>query len=165
MANGAMHTYLNDHLAGAMLGSNLAKQIRRRTAGTPLGDLMGPLARDIEDDRRTLIGLMERMGTAKSPLKQIVAWVAERTSRAKLGRLRGGASGTGLFLSLETLALGVEGKLSLWIALRAVAGEHQALDPAQLGRLIERARAQRQLLERERMAVALRVLQGDQPSE
>jgi hypothetical protein len=60
MADKAMDVYLNDHLAGAMLGSNLAEQIRSRNRGTPLGELMGSLAPQIEEDRQTLIGLMRR---------------------------------------------------------------------------------------------------------
>jgi hypothetical protein len=41
MADKAMVVYLNDHLAGVMLGSDLAEQIRSRNRGTPLGELMG----------------------------------------------------------------------------------------------------------------------------
>ena len=37
MADKAMDVYLNDHLAGAMLGSALAKQLREEHEGTPLG--------------------------------------------------------------------------------------------------------------------------------
>ncbi len=40
MADKAMDVYLNDHLAGAKLGSDLAKQLRARSEGTPLGDVM-----------------------------------------------------------------------------------------------------------------------------
>ena len=44
MADKAMDVYLNDHLAGAMLGSDLAEQIRSQNQRTPLGELMGVLA-------------------------------------------------------------------------------------------------------------------------
>ena len=40
MAAKAMDVYLNDHLAGAMLGSNLAEQIRSRNQATPLGGVL-----------------------------------------------------------------------------------------------------------------------------
>ncbi len=40
MADRAMDVYLNDHLARARLGSNLAEQIRDRHEGTSLGDVM-----------------------------------------------------------------------------------------------------------------------------
>lgn len=59
-----MDVYLNDHLGGATLGCDLAEQIRQRHEGTPLGDLMGSIAPQIEEDRQTLMRLMERMGTS-----------------------------------------------------------------------------------------------------
>jgi hypothetical protein len=52
MADRAIDVYLNDHLAGAMLGSDLATQIRERHEGSPLGDLMSSIAAEIEEDRR-----------------------------------------------------------------------------------------------------------------
>src|SRR4029077_16881630 len=54
MADKAMDVYLNDHLAGAMLGSDLAEQIRDQNQNTPLGELMQSLAPQIEEDRQTL---------------------------------------------------------------------------------------------------------------
>ena len=53
MADKAMGVYLNDHLAGAMLGTHLAEQIRSHNQGTPLGELMGSLTPQIEEDRQT----------------------------------------------------------------------------------------------------------------
>jgi len=70
MADKAMDVYLNDHLAGAMLGSDLAQQIRDHNENTPLGELMRSLAPQIEEDRQTLIGLMARMRISKNPVKQ-----------------------------------------------------------------------------------------------
>jgi hypothetical protein len=44
---------------------------------------MQSLAWQIEEDRRTRIGLMQRMGTPKSAVKEAGAWVTEKASRAK----------------------------------------------------------------------------------
>ena len=46
-----MDVYLNDHLAGATLGSDLAQHIRDQNEGSPLGDVMGSIAPQIEEDR------------------------------------------------------------------------------------------------------------------
>ena len=70
MGDKAMDTYLNDHLAGATLGSDLARQIEAHSVGTALGGLMASLAPEIEEDRQTLIGLMQRIGSSRSPVKQ-----------------------------------------------------------------------------------------------
>jgi hypothetical protein len=158
MANTAIDVYLNDHLAGAMLGSDLAEQIRDRNENTPLGELMQSLAPQIEEDRQTLIGLMQRMDTSKSPVKQAGAWVTEKASRAKFGGLTSGEPQLGTFMAVESLALGVLGKLSLWRALAQVADQHPAITSIDLDELIDRAQTQYDLLEHERLAASRRAL-------
>ena len=158
MADKAIDVYLNDHLAGAMLGSDLAEQIRSRNQDTPLGELMQSLAPQIEEDRQTLIGLMQRMDISKSPAKQAGAWVTEKVSRAKFGGLTSGEPQLGTFMAVESLALGVLGKLSLWKALAQVADQHPAIASVDLEELIERAQTQYDLLEHERLAASRRAL-------
>ena len=164
MTENGLDIYLNDHLAGAMFGSDLARRIHEHNEGTSLGGLMGSVATEIEEDRQTLIELMERLGTSGNPVKQATTWMAEKASRLKFGSLAAADAGPGTFLALETLSLGVEGKLSLWVALRTVADDYPALEPAQLDRLIERASAQRAILERERVAAGRQALRRDDAS-
>lgn len=158
MADKAMDVYLNDHLAGAMLGSALAEQLREENEGTPLGDAMSALAPAIEEDRKTLIDLMDRMGTSKNPVKQATTWLAEKAARLKFSGLTSGESKVGTFMALENLTLGVEGKVSLWKALKEVAAQYEPLERMTLDELIERAEAQRDALERERIAAGARAL-------
>lgn len=158
MAHKSLDTYLNDHLAGAMLGSDLAEQIAERNEGTPLGDLMTSLSAQIEEDRQTLIDLMEATDTSRNPVKQVSTWIAEKASRPKFSGFTSGGPELGTFLALESLALGVSGKLSLWVALKQVQAEHPALSRAPLDELIERAQTQYDTLERERLAAAGRAL-------
>jgi hypothetical protein len=158
MADGSLDTYLNDHLGGAMLGSDLAEQIGERSEGTPLGDLMAEIAPQIEEDRQTLIDLMEQLGASRNPVKQASAWVAEKASRVKFSGASSGAPDFGLFMSVETLTLGVEGKLSLWKALKRVAAEHPPLADANLDELIARAQSQHDRLEEQRLELGRQVL-------
>ena len=160
MADKAMDVYLNDHLAGAMLGSDLAEQLQKENEGTPLGDLMATLAAQIEEDRETLIDLMERMGTSKNPVKQATTWLAEKASRPKFSGLTSGEPEVGTFMALESLTLGVEGKLSLWKALKAVADRYEPLQSTNLDELSARAQTQHDALEGERVAAAKRALRG-----
>ena len=76
MADKPLDTYLNDHLGGSMLGSDLAAYLRERSEGTPLGDTMARIAPEIQEDRETLLDLMEQLGTPKNPIKQATAWMA-----------------------------------------------------------------------------------------
>ncbi len=156
MADKAMEVYLNDHFAGAMFGSDLAKLIASQSEGTGLAAPAGQLATEVEEDRQALAGLMERMGVAKNPVKQATTWLAEKFSRVKLTGLSSGESELGLFMALETLSLGVEGKASMWRALKDVADRYPALEVGELDALITRAEAQRQVLETERIAAGRR---------
>jgi hypothetical protein len=161
MAGSALETYLNDHLAGAMFGSDLAEQIRARTEETRIGDLMASLAQQIEEDRQSLVGLMERMGISQSQVKQATTWLAEKASRVKLGGMTAAETGLSMLMALETLTLGVAGKRALWAALSAVEGEHPELNAAELDVLISRAESQQRLLERERVEAGRTALGGD----
>jgi hypothetical protein len=158
MADKAIDVYLNDHLAGAMLGTDLAEQIQAQNDGTPLGDVMKSLAPQIEQDRQTLIGLMEQLDSSKNPVKQATAWVAEKASRVKLSGMTSGEPELGTFMSLETLALGVRGKACLWTALKQVADQHPPIASLNLDELIDRAHTQQDVLERERLAAGRRAL-------
>ena len=158
MAEKAIEVYLNDHLAGAMLGSDLAEQIRERSEGTPFGEVMAKVAAQIEEDRETLVGLMERMDVGGNPVKQATTWLAEKASRPKFSGLTSGDPEVGYFMALESMTLGVTGKLSLWEALRRVSGKHPEIAATNLDELIERARWQRDTLEEERLRAAERAL-------
>jgi hypothetical protein len=95
---------------------------------------------------------MTRMDTSKNPVKQAGAWVTEKASRVKFGGLTSGGPELGTFMAVESLALGVLGKLSLWRALEQVADKHPAIASVNLDELIDRAQTQYDLLEPERLA-------------
>ena len=158
MADNAIDVYSNDHLAGAMLGSDLAEQIQAQNRGTALGQLMESLAPQIEHDRQTLIELMQRLDSSKNPIKQATAWIAEKASRAKFSGMTSGEPELGTFMALETLALGVRGKACMWKTLKQVADQHPPIASMNLDELIDRARTQEYALERERLAAGTRAL-------
>ena len=143
-----------------MLGSALAEQLREENEGTSLGEVMASLAPQIEEDRKTLIDLMDRIGTSKNPVKQATAWVTEKATRPKFSGLTSGGPKVGTFMALENLTLGVEGKVSLWRALKEVPDQYGPLQSMNLDELIERAEEQRNALERERIAAGRRALGG-----
>jgi hypothetical protein len=78
MDHNGLNTYLNDHLAGATLGCDHARQLEEMSADTPFGPTMTRLATEIEQDRDTLVELMERLDVPRNPVKQAAAWIAER---------------------------------------------------------------------------------------
>jgi hypothetical protein len=161
MAHRPIDVYLNDHLAGATFGADLARQLEARTEGTDCQPDMSRLAADIEADLDTLIDLMDRIGAARNPAKQIATWVAEKANRLKLAGVTSGNDELGTFLSIEALALGVEGKASLWTTLLELRGHFPELASTDLDNLLQRAQRQRQVLETERTAAAQRALGTD----
>ena len=153
-ANELLETYLNDHLAGATAGVDLAREIADKTRGSPAGAVMDQVADDIEADRAVLEGLVERLGIDRHAVKQAAAWTAEKASRLRLNRVSAGSDELALLMSVEALSIGVDGKRNLWQALRQIAGDEPAVAELDLAALVERAEAQHDLLETHRLAVA-----------
>ncbi|MGH3755982.1 MAG: hypothetical protein ACRDRP_25540 [Pseudonocardiaceae bacterium] len=153
-------TYLNDHLAGAAAGSELASKISSECAGTRFGPFLAELAREIEQDKVTLEGLMERLGIQQSPVKQAAGWIVEKVTRLKLSETMTGDQDLKRLLEFETLSLGIEGKLSMWHALIEVSDSYAELAAIDLARLAKRAESQRSDLEDHRLQIANAALTG-----
>jgi len=149
--------YLNDHLAGATLGVELARRLRSSNRGdAEMGEPLARICAEIEADRETLIQLMGRLGVSLNPVKPRLAWVAERLGRLKPnGQLRG-YSPLSRVLELEVLATGIGGKLQLWNALEQAYGE--TLEGFDFQALAERADKQGQRVEDLHLAAAQRAL-------
>jgi hypothetical protein len=158
MAHRPIDVYLNDHLAGATFGANLARQLEARTDETAFQPEMSRLAAEIEADLETLTDLMERLRVTRNSGKRVAAWVAEKASRLKLTGVTSGNDEIGMLLSIEALSLGVEGKAALWATLRELRGHYPELASCDLDDLLQRAQRQRQILEVERIAAAKRSL-------
>jgi hypothetical protein len=138
--------YLNDHLAGATLGVELARRLRGSNRDDPeFGPALAEVCAEIEQDRETLKTVMERLGVGQSKLKPLVAVLGERVGRLKLnGRLLG-YSPLSRLDELELLQLGVTGKRRLWRALEHThADDLGGFEPAALA---ERATGQLRRLE------------------
>ena len=136
-----LSTYLQDHLAGSAGGLSLAERLAREEDGPPAEEL-DRIARDIDEDRDTLIELMDRLGVSESRTKQAGAWVGEFLSRLKL-RVSAEA---GSILRFESLIMGITGKLRLWRALIALVDTDARLRRDELERLESRAADQLQRL-------------------
>jgi hypothetical protein len=138
--------YLNDHLAGASAGVELARRLRASNEDDPeFGPALAEVCAEIEADRETLEAAMDRLGVSRSKLKPLAAVLGERVGRLKPnGQLRG-YSPLSRLDELELLQIGVVGKQRLWRALEHThASDLAGLD---LGALAERATGQVERLE------------------
>jgi hypothetical protein len=130
--------YLNDHLAGATGGVELARRLRASNEGDPeFGPELAEICAEIEADREALVAILDGFDVGSSRLKPLAAVLAERLGRLKLNGRLWGYSPLSRLDELELLQLGVTGKRRLWRALEHThAGELSGFD---LGALADRA--------------------------
>ena len=153
-----LDVYLNDHLAGSAAAVELVERIRANNEGTAVAAHMDALRLEIEEDRDTLGDVMTRLGVVRSAPKQVAGKVMETLSRFRLNeRITGSADVTRL-LELETLSLGIEGKLLLWRSLSEVAETRPELAAFDLATLATRAVSQRAGVEPFRLEAAAEAL-------
>ena len=119
--------YLNDHLAGAAVGVELARRVyASNQEDTTMAGTLGRVKSEIEADRKTLEQVLERLGVSRSPVKPAGAWLLEKVARLKPnGHLRR-YSPLSRVLELEGLAMGIGGKLDLWMTLGGLALDERA---------------------------------------
>ena len=97
---------------------------------------------------------MDRLGVRQDPAKVALGWAAMQAARLRFAAELLGHAPVSRLEQIEALALGVEGKLALWQALRHTHGSDPRLEGVDFEDLIARARSQRRRLERLRMRAA-----------
>ena len=70
--------YLNDHLAGATAGTQLARRMARSHQGREEGSELQAIAAEIGRDRAALLDIMASLGVAVRGYKAGAAWIGER---------------------------------------------------------------------------------------
>jgi hypothetical protein len=147
--------YLNDHLAGSTLGTELARRMAASAQHLPAsGNVLKQLAADIAEDRAALLEIMATLGVQIRGYKVYAAWVGEKAGRLKLNGHLLSRSPLSSLEEAEILRLCVEGKGSGWRTLRVLAERDSRLDAGRLDELISRAAHQADLLEKLRAGVA-----------
>ncbi|MET8076353.1 hypothetical protein [Streptomyces sp. NPDC005303] len=131
--------YLNDHLAGATAGVELARRMAQEHHGSPYGETLESLRKEISQDRQALVRLLADLDVPARRYKMYGAWLGEKAARMKPnGRLLR-RSGLALLVEIEALRLGAQGKASLWRGLLAASAQDSRLDADRLEELLRRA--------------------------
>lgn len=131
--------YLNDHLAGSIVGSRLARRIAKQNQGNHYGSEVTRLADEIDDDKSALEALMDRLGVRKKQARLALAAVSETAARLKPNGRLFGYSDLSRVVELEMLTVGITGKLELWQSLKAT---EEQVDGINLDELVARAEDQ-----------------------
>jgi hypothetical protein len=149
--------YLNDHLAGATAGRELARRAAGSNDGSEYGPFLSQLAVEIDRDRESLLTIMRALDVRVDRLKVAAAWSAEKLARLKPNGRLTGYSPLSRLIELEALALGVHGKLALWRSLEEATGSVRAGDQ-DLAELQRRAATQLEQIEVHRRRAAAEAL-------
>jgi hypothetical protein len=138
--------YLNDHLALATGGCDLARRAAGSNEGTELGDFLEDLAAQAQADRAQLEDVMARLDVGRDQLKTGASWLAEKLGRLKLnGRLLD-YSPLSRVIEIEGLIAGVTAKLALWRTLAATAPDEPRIADIDFVHLISRGEEQLEAL-------------------
>ena len=129
----------------------MARRAARSNRRSAYGGFLEDLAREIDEDRESLLKAMGRLGVGVDRLKVFGGWGSEKLGRLKLnGRLLG-YSPLSRVVELEALLLAVQGKLALWRSLEHLKTDLSQLSGFDFATLIARAETQVAELERNRL--------------
>lgn len=137
-----------------MAALELVERLRRLSQGTYREQLFQSLGQEIEEDQQIVKLLLRSVGGKESKVRKAAAWLTEKIGEAKLELDDSGNGQLRLLEGLETLGLGIQGKLGLWRALSAASSQEAAIGKLDLTRLERRARDQFERVEAERLLVA-----------
>ncbi len=147
--------YLGEHLADT--GSAIELLDRLIKSEPPESASWFEILRlELREDRDVLSRLATQFG-ARPVMGRLAEWLAESDPAAIA---RTDLAPLALFLNLERLALGVLRKASLWGTLQRLAGCEPRLGHIPYERLLARANAQHNEIERRRVALAAPALMG-----
>ncbi len=157
---GLLGIYCNDHLAASIGGMELVKRMLGVHRGSeyegPLTQLLG----ELDEENSFIRSQMRAIGLPIRRYKQLVLWVGEKVSRAKLNGHLLDRSPLSDLVEFEFLASAVRAKRSGFETLREVAEVDHRLDRSGLDGLIEQANRQHDWLTHTRREVAARLFGG-----
>ena len=117
-----LRIYLDDHLAGSAAGIRRARRLAEAERDGPDGEALADLVTDIEQDRQSLLAIVDGLGFEQRRAKQVLAAVVERVVTLKLnGRVLRRSPSTSV-VETEMMMLALRGKLAGWHVLAAAVG-------------------------------------------
>jgi hypothetical protein len=156
-----LSSYLNDHLAGSVGALELLDRLIEIYQAKPLEGFFRDLRNEIDADQETLKELIAKLGDKESAVRKAGAWIVEKFSRAKIQLSETREGEMGLFLALEGLALGINGKQSLWRALATASETAPRLRGPDYATLEKRALEQHDRVEAKRLEIAPKVFESE----
>ncbi|SEF87514.1 hypothetical protein SAMN02982929_00902 [Saccharopolyspora kobensis] len=149
-----LEIYLNDHLAAATGGVALARRATRNNRDAAITPRLAAVAREIEQDRRSLLAIMRKLDVQVARYKVAMGWAGEKAGRLKLNGGLVNRTPLSDLIELEALVLGVQGKAAGWRTLLTIAEREPRVNTDMLRNLLTRAQQQFDELESIRVQIA-----------
>lgn len=146
--------YLNDHLAGAAAGLSMMDDLAHRTEGTALAAKLRNLAGEVREDQQLLRDVLRRIAATERRSAQAAAWVTEKVSEGRFALAARNHPALALLEGLESLALGLQGKLALFRVLADIGPHDPRLAGLPFAAHADRTAAQHAMIEAERRTAA-----------
>ena len=153
-----LERYLNDHLAGSSGAIVMIQHFVDTFEDAEAKDFFIRLKASVEEDRELLKRLLETAGLGKSAVLNVAGDITARVGFLKLMWEGFEPGKLGLFEGLEMLALGVQGKRLLWLALKEISAWYPEWSDVDFAKLELEAIAQRDGIELWRIEAARDVL-------
>ena len=149
MATEMLHTYMQDHPAGAAAGIDLLRRVAEDHEDPTIREVVSRIGDETVEDLKSLEELMTLVGTSPSTLKDLPARAAEKLGQLKPNRRVAERSPLSDLVELEALTLAVTGKMLGFRALLDIADPR--LPRPTLENLVERAEEHGRELEKLRL--------------
>jgi hypothetical protein len=146
--------YMKDHFAGSVAAIELLNHLISSNRGKTDEQFFARLRDEVVEDQEALRGLLRDLDAESGAIRNTTAFLSEKLARIKLLLENPSGGQLARLEKLEALALGIEGKRSLWDALLTVAEEIPALRKVDLASLGQRADDQRKRVEVRRLEAA-----------
>lgn len=154
MSTEPLAVYLNDHLAGSAAGLTLMDDLASRVEGTALAPKLRALAAEVREDQQLLRETLDRLAAGERRVAQAAAWLGEKVSEKRLALAARNHPALGLLEGLESIALGLQGKLAIFRVLAELGALDPRLAGLPYGARADRTVLQHGMIEAERRAAA-----------
>ena len=154
MSTEPLAVYLNDHLAGSAAGLTLMDDLASRVEGTALAPKLRALAAEVREDQQLLRETLDRLAAGERRVAQAAAWLGEKVSEKRLALAARNHPALGLLEGLESIALGLQGKLAIFRVLAELGALDPRLTGLPYGARTDRTVLQHGMIEAERRAAA-----------
>jgi hypothetical protein len=156
--------YLNDHLTASVGALLLMDTLAERTERPALASRLRTLAGEVREDQQLLRETLERLRAGERRLAQAAAVLSEKVSEGRLALAARAHPALATLEGLESIALGLQGKLGLFRVLDDVAPHDPRLAGLPFAARAARTEAQHAMIERERLAAAREAFDAGAPA-